>query len=393
MKINLRPEECYGCGLCAAVCPQHAIAMREDDEGFSYPHIDGALCVKCGVCEKKCPYHSNVRSNLPIESYAAVNRNREVLGKSSSGGVFAAAAHDALKSKGIVYGCVLDEGFRAMHRYAEDLGGIEGMHGSKYIQSSMQSVFDTIKTHLQSSKMVLFVGTPCQTAAIRSFLGESGCEKLLLIDLICHGVSPYKLFRKSLDYLEQKYRGRLISYQFRGKYDGWGKTSRAVVRKGHRTKDILIRAFDSYYMDAYFKRAISRPCCYECKFAAEARVGDITIGDLWGANEILSPEKRGAGVSALIVNTEKGRELVRRMQGDLYLERVAFDRIKKKNGNLQAATPRPANREKTMERMLSQSGSESDAEYRRQNAQFILGMNAKRFMRIILPQFIIDSQH
>ncbi len=50
-----RKEECCGCTACYAVCPQSAISMKEDEEGFEYPQIDENKCVGCCICLKVCP--------------------------------------------------------------------------------------------------------------------------------------------------------------------------------------------------------------------------------------------------------------------------------------------------------------------------------------------------
>lgn len=33
-------EECCGCGACSSVCPQNAITMQENEDGFIYPMVD-----------------------------------------------------------------------------------------------------------------------------------------------------------------------------------------------------------------------------------------------------------------------------------------------------------------------------------------------------------------
>lgn len=50
-----RKEECCGCTTCFAICPQNAIFMSEDSEGFDYPIIDEAKCIGCFNCVKVCP--------------------------------------------------------------------------------------------------------------------------------------------------------------------------------------------------------------------------------------------------------------------------------------------------------------------------------------------------
>ena len=41
-----RKEECCGCTACYASCPQNAISMVVDEEGFEYPQIDVNKCIR-----------------------------------------------------------------------------------------------------------------------------------------------------------------------------------------------------------------------------------------------------------------------------------------------------------------------------------------------------------
>lgn len=50
-----KKELCCGCTACQAACPQNAIHMVKDEEGFNYPTIDRVCCVSCLKCEKVCP--------------------------------------------------------------------------------------------------------------------------------------------------------------------------------------------------------------------------------------------------------------------------------------------------------------------------------------------------
>ena len=47
--------DCCGCSACYAICPKSAIEMKEDEEGFEYPHINEEICVRCWMCLKVCP--------------------------------------------------------------------------------------------------------------------------------------------------------------------------------------------------------------------------------------------------------------------------------------------------------------------------------------------------
>lgn len=48
-------ELCCGCTSCQAACPQGAIVMKENREGFLYPWIDEEKCIGCFICMRVCP--------------------------------------------------------------------------------------------------------------------------------------------------------------------------------------------------------------------------------------------------------------------------------------------------------------------------------------------------
>lgn len=48
-------DDCCGCTACYAICPQSAISMINDEEGFDYPQVNGEMCIRCYQCLKVCP--------------------------------------------------------------------------------------------------------------------------------------------------------------------------------------------------------------------------------------------------------------------------------------------------------------------------------------------------
>ncbi|WP_262896807.1 Coenzyme F420 hydrogenase/dehydrogenase, beta subunit C-terminal domain [Marseilla massiliensis] len=60
----------------------------------------------------------------------------------------------------------------------------------------------------------------------------------------------------------------------------------------------------------FYQHIMFRPSCSKCHFANTKRPSDITIADYWGW-EKTDPDinKDDKGVSLILINTEKGREL------------------------------------------------------------------------------------
>lgn len=52
-KIDL--EKCIGCGLCARICPEGIIEMKNNKEGKLKPEVDYDYCKGCGACAAECP--------------------------------------------------------------------------------------------------------------------------------------------------------------------------------------------------------------------------------------------------------------------------------------------------------------------------------------------------
>lgn len=176
---------CTGCGCCCNVCPKNAISMKIDNDGFRYPVIAKEKCVDCGLCKKKCPVFSKTKAKEINECYAAYNKNDEVLMLSSSGGIFYLLALSILKENGIVIGAMFDNN-KLVHMIVDNKKDLVKLMGSKYLQSNMDDIYKKVKIEVQSRK-ILFVGTPCQVAGLKSYVGEDN-ENLICVDLICHGV-------------------------------------------------------------------------------------------------------------------------------------------------------------------------------------------------------------
>lgn len=322
MELVKDPGKCCGCGACEQVCPKSAITMQEDEHGFLYPQIDGAKCVDCGLCLKTCAFQSGYPTRKeydPPFGYAARHKDPEILMNSRSGGAFTAISDQILKMGGVIYGVGYEgRGYRkVVHKRAQTARERDEFCGSKYVQSDMRQVYRQVKQDLQDGRWVLFTGTGCQTGALHKFLGKE-YARLLTMDLVCYGVPSPKVWRDFLDMREREERCRISAVDFRDKKKfGW-KTHRETITVGKvRKKEISSRL----YTKIFIKALATRPSCFECVYVNQNRVGDITIADFWGHEEAVPGfAQDDRGVSLVMVNTEKGKQIWEMARDDLDVE-------------------------------------------------------------------------
>lgn len=312
---SLSKQKCSGCGLCSELCPKKCISMYEDREGFLYPEIKKELCIDCQICTKRCPILSEkISFNVADEAkyYAAIAKDKDLLSKASSGGVFGVLAKYIVNQGGVICGCSYNENLEAEHVVLDNLEHIEKLYGSKYVQSNIQKSYIKVKNLLLTGRKVMFTGTACQVAAIKSYLGRD-YENLYTVDILCHGVPSPGLFRSFLNFLTKKTKNRIVDVKFRDKSKhGWGSEHRTSVTLENGKK---IWPFMPAYFSAFFYGLSLRESCYQCKFAGVNRISDMTIGDYWGSWKKYGKRFK-EGISVISINSIKGRELFANVQDD-----------------------------------------------------------------------------
>lgn len=316
-KIELfkNKSECCGCGACMNICPQNAISMKTDEYGYIYPIIKYSKCVSCGGCLKVCPLKKQDDLKECKETYAAALKEMERLKKSTSGGVFSSLAMNVLENKGEVFGAAYDEELRVHHISITDEEQLPLLQGSKYVQSDTEYIFKKVKQVLNVGKKVLFCGTPCQVSGLKNYLRKD-YGNLITVDLLCHGVPSYQMFKESLNYL--KIDNQLIkAISFRDKRCGWGTGGTICTERGNKNFNSLTSSYYYYYL----RDSLNRESCYHCRFAGPKRVGDITLGDYWHIEsahpkEVSKFEIR-EGISCVMLNTDKGIEAFNEIKPNL----------------------------------------------------------------------------
>lgn len=198
-------SNCCGCEVCVNVCPQKCIKMVEDEEGFRYLDIDYKKCIDCGLCEKRCPVLKEAKKDYieSLEFYAGYNKNDEILKQSSSGGIFWLLAQNIIKNNGIVYGVIQNSTYDVCFQRATNLEECTKFRGSKYLQAKVNGIYRLVKEDLDKGCKVLFSGTPCQIAGLYNYLNKK-YDNLYTCDVVCHGVPSNKVYRKFIEYIEQK---------------------------------------------------------------------------------------------------------------------------------------------------------------------------------------------
>ncbi|EJW92167.1 4Fe-4S ferredoxin iron-sulfur binding domain-containing protein, partial [gut metagenome] len=115
------PFLCYGCGACKEVCPEQAIQMVKDEEGFLYPQVEEALCKNCGACKKACIEKTDAYKNREEapEVYLAYAKEKEVSMHSTGGGVLAEAVKSICESGGAAAGIAFKKNWNVAYDLTE----------------------------------------------------------------------------------------------------------------------------------------------------------------------------------------------------------------------------------------------------------------------------------
>ena len=216
-----KKEKCCGCTACAAICPKNCIEMKEDREGFRYPCVDEDKCVECGACEKVCSILNEIKEEKKEqEGYIIQNKDQKVLKESTAGGAFTAIAQYVLKKNGVVFGVELSKDLQARHIYVENEQELYRFRNSKYMQSVMDEKGETqrrVKEFLNEDRYVCFSGTPCQIEGLKKYL-KKDYPKLITVDVVCRAVPSPMIFRKYVEYQENKMKQKISLVRFRDKY-------------------------------------------------------------------------------------------------------------------------------------------------------------------------------
>lgn len=351
-------ERCTGCAACMNICAHNAISMTEEEIlGYIYPEIDQDKCIDCGLCVKTCPVNTPVKLNAPLKAFAAISEDHDDLMTSASGGASSVLVNSVLNKNGIAYGCAQRNYKHISHERIDKIEDAHLLKGSKYVQSNIGYIYRDVKEDLKAGKKVLFTGTPCQIAGLKSFL-KKDYDNLVLVDLVCHGVPSQKLLTEDVEYLLHDYPNvdkEKVHVEFRRKKKSpeifepdWGafisygfynkKENKVFAHKKKKQKFLV-----DNYITAFMAGTIFRENCYICPYAQSQRGSDITIADFWGLKKCSVPTTEG--VSLLLANTQKGLRFINEFREKFILCERPVEEAIKGNGQLLHPSFRPNERD------------------------------------------------
>ena len=149
-------------------------------------------------------------------------KNEKERALSQSGGAFGVIAKYFLNRNAVVYGCSMD-GINVLYKRINKIEDIKLLHGAKYVQADLKNVYEQIKNDLDNDIEVLFSGTPCYVAAIKSFFSNhKNVDNLYTVGIICHGVPSPLVYTEYIKYLEKINGITVKKFVFRDKNEsGW----------------------------------------------------------------------------------------------------------------------------------------------------------------------------
>ena len=207
-----------------------------------------------------------------------------------------------IQNGGYVAACLFKNG-EFVFDITNDLNYAKKFAGSKYVKSNPQGIYKKVSEKIKAGNNVMFIGLPCQVAAVKNYIKK--CDNLYTVDLICHGSPSPQILNGFLH--ENNVDIQLISeLKFRNK-EGVG------LQSGY--KRISFDGESDLYTFAFLTSLDYTENCYSCRYATLDRVSDITLGDSWGSE--LEKEEQKKGISLILCQTEKGKELLRNTKIEL----------------------------------------------------------------------------
>ena len=298
-------SQCSGCGACVSVCAASAIRLDINPYGYYQAYVDENKCLSCGLCQNVCARFLEEPVGVDIHKsrlFALQSSRPEIVKRCSSGGAAHEIARWALEHGYLLCGAVYDlETDTVRHTITDDISLLDG---SKYLQSETTAFAEVLKNARGGQHFAVF-GVPCQIAGLAKAAELRGCrDRLLLIEIFCHGVPTYKLWEKECEVVKKKLKCRQFDeVRFRYKKYGWHSY---CLRFRKKEKTYYGSREGDFFYRAYFEDILLNGACLDCKARQESSSADIRLGDYWGKRY----QDRDDGVSVAFCNNEKAADIL-----------------------------------------------------------------------------------
>lgn len=311
MNILNSTSACTGCGACALVCKKNCIKLDMNSNGNLTASITEG-CVDCGQCVKVCAKF-NISNTKHINSgilYSVEAKNDDFALSCTSSGIATKIAEYGIKNGYKIVGVTYNyEKHIAEEVIIDNTDDIEKIKKSKYLQAytldAFSKVIELAKENYKN-KFIVF-GMPCQIVGLKSAIELLGLSnEIIYIDFFCHGVPSYLVWQKYIAEQKEKQNNQAINeINFRDKSEGWHNF--IITVNGNKNYAV----YDNFY-NAFFDNILLNAACFDCNSRKGESKADLRLGDYWGNKYC----KNNIGVSACVLLTDKGGELLHQFDND-----------------------------------------------------------------------------